>query len=469
MPQLRSKPELANFARAFALRHSMVLYKGTLYIPSHFITGDLDPQAPEETVWSPLDDHKVRIYANILLDILFATDAEERSFIKMLKQFATEKFFVEGILVRIKTDRVELLTETGELKPASGNFVPNYLDVPYDAESPLIDELYGYISEWLGSEEQAESLLHHFATALQPTWSAVKYVLMIGKGRNGKSTLLKMFEDLLGEDNVSGVRRQDMAANSTVMTALNGKLANIVLDGPKEFIRDSSNEKTLIAGERLNIELKYENAPARIQTNALFVEGLQHEPITSDKSIALQRRLVRFYFPNEYPLDLEFEDKMRRQDMLAALLHLLIKHWVNKTEVATKLALTIESLDLQVQAVWTASPVLRFLEWMSGRDSQFLQDILMQKMPVDKFTLPYREWLNENGYKQWDDSYVLKQLEESFEFGRKSFWMNGRNTTKRYIKSVYSDTLNAIQMLIAGESITPEGASEKDILNAIDE
>src|SRR5690606_17153090 len=113
---------------------------------------------------------------------------------------------IAGLLVRVGDDKVMLLSEEGKLIDATGEFTPNYLDVPYSEESPLREELFGIITEWLGDdEEQAHSLLHHLATALQTKWSAVKYVLLIGDGRNGKGTLLKMFYDLLGEVNISSI------------------------------------------------------------------------------------------------------------------------------------------------------------------------------------------------------------------------------------------------------------------------
>ena len=71
------------------------------------------------------------------------------------------------------------------------------------------DRVFGVITEWLDSEEEAHSLLHHLATALAPGWSAVKYVLLLGEGRNGKSLLMKMLHQMIGWDNVSSVTRQN--------------------------------------------------------------------------------------------------------------------------------------------------------------------------------------------------------------------------------------------------------------------
>jgi len=456
MPQLRDKAGLANLANAFAVGFSLVEHKGHLYMPVNFQTRLPDPSAlPEHTIWLGLNTKQILGMANTLSDILFATDAEIRSYILMLKQFSTPIEEADGILVRIGNDRVELLMDDGTTAPVTGGFVPNFLDVPLSDDSDAADQMFAVISEWVGGDANAHSLLYHIATALQPKWSAVRYVLLIGTGRNGKSTLLKMVMKLFGRGNYSKVKRQDMAKQSPIITDLNGKLLNIVLDGPKEFLKDSSTEKTLIAGEPMDIELKYENAPFEIQTNALFLEGLQHEPRVSDKSRALQERLIRFNFPMEYPLDLGFEAGMLTEKSLATFLRLLLRHWVNKDEVALKLTPTEDSMDLRMQAVWTMSPMLRFLEHTAQRDKSFLRLILDQKMIVDKFMFAYRPWLESNGYKNMEDDYLIQQMNDHFVTDRKTFRdeVTKKPGTKRYIKTVLPDTSNAINTLLIGGSL----------------
>ena len=450
MPVLRDKKEIAKLARALAFGYRLVEYKSGVYMPVHFMTREFDPSlTPEQTVWIPLSEKKLKRMGNIISGILFYTDSEVRSYIGMIKQFATPVYDeVTTLLVRVGEEKVMRLTSKGTLKDVTGDFAPNYLDVPYDVDSPLADQLFATIAEWVGSEEQAHSLLYHLATALQPGWSAVKYVLLIGSGRNGKSTLLLMFKALLGKDNLSGVTRQLMARDSVTMMSMNGKLANVVMDGPKEFIKESSTEKTLIAGEPLMIELKFENAPAEVQTNALFIEGLQQEPRTSDKSPALQKRLVRFHFPNTYPLDKNFEARMLKEKMLAALLALLLRHWVTKKDAADLLAPTAESVDLQMEAVWNISPLLRFLEHISSRDDKFLSTIMTSMMRTEVFISTFREWLENNGYKNMEDTYIVTMLKDHFVLDRKTFRAVGG--TRQFIKDVLPDTANAIQTLLQG-------------------
>lgn len=437
--------------------NKLVWHTGQLYMPVNFQTGlpDQATMNKDNTIWVALDDDRFRLTCNVMLNILFATPAEERSFHHMVRQLARQVSHSDNILVKVN-DHLEVMDSRGKLSPTTGDFVANFMDVPYEPGNPLVDELWKIIVSWLDSEEQAHSLLYHIATALQSSWSAARYILLIGEGRNGKSTLLKMLIALFGTDNVSGISRQKIAALSPIMRAVNGKLLNIVLDGSKEFVKDSSSEKTLIVGEPLTIEMKYENTPVIVQTNALFMEGLQEEPMLGDKSRAIQSRLIRFYFPNEYALDLGFEAKMLQPDMLAALLVLLMQHWVNKEEVASKLAPTAESMDLRLEAVWKGSPILRFLEYIAQRDADFLPRILDGKMRTELFLPVYRDWLATNGYKSLEDDYLLHQMSDCFTLDRKAFRLpenDNRPTRRRYIKGIKSDTMNAITELLKGNSL----------------
>jgi hypothetical protein len=469
MPQLRSKVELAQLAEAFATVYQIVEYKHVLYMPVHFLTREPQPTQPDETVWIPLDDRQMRGIANIISDILFATPAEESSYRLMVSQFAMHPSKADGILVRIKEDRVMLLTEDGTLVPATGDFVTNYLDLPYDPGTPLADELFGIIAGWLNSEEQAHSLLYHLATMLQPRWSARKYLLLIGEGYNGKGTLVAMIHKLIGEHNISKISRQDMSAKSTTLADLNGKLMNIIYDGPKEFLKDSSTEKTLVAGEPISLRVLYETMPRTIQTFALFVEALNEEPLVSDKSPALQKRLARFSFPNVYPDDRAFGKKMKSDEMVAALLHLMLAHWVNEDDVKDKLQLTAISLDLQLQAVWSVSPIFRYLEWCATRDAKVLEDVGSGKMIVNTFLNSYRAWLETNGYRSMEDDYLLRQLNNSFKIGRKTVRVGGKPTTQRVILSVLPDTQNAINLLQQGGTLEGVDAEELAVLSELDD
>ena len=264
-------------------------------MPADYETGDTSVTPPaERTMWIPLNREAIRRLGSEQYDILFSSDGELASFDFMVSQNSRP---VDGpistLLVRTG-DGLRELRGDGQLHEPTGWFVPNTLAPMLNEDQVEKDRVFEVLADWLDSEEEAHALLRHLATALAPGWSAVKYVLLLGEGRNGKGLLLKMLQTVFGRDNVSSVSRQHMAEQSPVVCELNGKLLNIVFDGMAEYVKDSGTEKTLVAGEPAAIRRLYESTPTFVQTNALFVEALNHEPKSKDKSLALQKRLIRF-------------------------------------------------------------------------------------------------------------------------------------------------------------------------------
>jgi len=419
-----------------------------MYIPVDYETREDNP-APDRTVWIELNNKELRKRTRTL-DILFPTPSDFFSFRYMLQQMTTEEDNTVNYVVVKTALGLTRMTDLGLIPHNTGDFAPNF--IPHtiiDKESSdykYVEELFKIISGWLNSEDQAHSLLYHLATALQPGWAAVRYLLLLGGGRNGKGTLLKMLVKLLGKSNISGVQRQAMAAQRPILNTLNNKLANIVFDGPQKYISESGPEKTLTAGEPLVIELKYENEPFEVQTNALFIEALNKEPKARDKSPALQDRIVRFQFPNKYANDLNFLNYMQSEKMLDALLTLLWEHWVDESELSSKLNPSQESVGLQIEHMVDTSPMLSFLEDISRKDTKILSELMSGEYKADILADALQPWLHNQGYGERTLSDIWDMMGEYFIIERKTRREAGRPATRRIITEVRPATLNALSL-----------------------
>ena len=442
MPDLKTKQQIVDLAQTLARDLNLVQRGPTTYIPAHWDTLDIDGQfGPEETVWVPLSHQDKRDLGNHKGNILFYTDGDLRSFNLVLSQFA-ENFRGKALNLLIRTEQgLKVLNSFGMLVDPPGSFVPNYIR-PVLNEDPADQEfVFKTIQEWLGdSEEMAHSLLYHLATSLAPGYSAVKYIILLGEGRNGKGTLLTMITKLFGEENISGVSRQEMSQRRATIADLNDKLLNVVFDGQMEYIKDSSTEKTIIAGEPLFIEMKYENAPTKIQTNALFIEALNLEPKARDKSSALQKRLVRFSFPNIYAMDKAFEKKMTSERMLGAFLGLLINHYVREDELAEKLAPTSASINLQLEQMWITNPMLQYMEHLGAKDPSALDKLATGKVWLDDFLNSFKPWADTQGMHERSDGDLVALMKSAFVIESKTRVRDKKRSTQRYIKSLRQET-----------------------------
>ena len=424
--ELATKAALAGTAKTLAQSYELVQHSSITYIPTNWRTLDKGPCDPEDCIWLPLTRPDKRRMANSLGNILFANDSEITNFDLMLRQFSREvDNSVSRLLIKTE-DGLRVLNHEGQLETPDGSFLPNYIAPQLNTDETAKAEVRSVITEWLRSEEEATSLLYHLATALSPGWSAVKYLLLIGDGRNGKSVLLQMLADLFGTANVSNVTRQQMADFLPVCSEMNNKLLNIVYDGKMTYIKDSSMEKTVIAGEPGYVRMLYENGSTKVQTNALFLEALNSEPKTRDKSSALQKRLSRFWFPNVYELDYAFEKRMRSPHFLGAFLSLLLDHFVPQEHLAEKLKPTDGARQLQVEQQLLNSPALQYVQHLIDQDPNWVHKFETGGHALEPLINSFMAWRLLEGYNEYSSADVKRMFKELFHVERKSFREAGK-------------------------------------------
>lgn len=417
---LKTKKELADDAHKMAGGFQLVRYHGTTYIPADFETLDTSVVPPaDRTIWLPLKRQQLQRIAADQFDTLFASDGELASFEFMVAQNARlEEDPPPVVLIRTEHG-LHQLGNSGTLEPTTGVFVPNYIKPMLTTNSTAKGDVFDTFSNWVGGEDEAHSLLYHLATCLAPGYSAVKYVLLLGPGRNGKGLLIKMLHALFGMENVSHVSRQYMAELNPAACELNGKLLNLVYDGSSDYIKDSGPEKTLVAGEPQSIRRLYESTPTIVQTNALFVESLNAEPKSKDKSTALQKRLIRFQFNQTFPLNKSFEKKMLSEWAMGGFLQLLIEHYVSEDELAVKLAPTAATMSLQLEHQMHNSMALQFLKHLEMTEITGADAVVGTSIP--ELVSQFKSWrLKENDLGTWSEPDVQQLFNEVVETDRKT-------------------------------------------------
>ena len=464
MPDIKSKRELSQDAAVLAASFECVKYGGKIYIPADYATGDhaVIPSV-DRKIWVPLTREELQIKALQQFDTLFQTDAELSNFDFMVAQCAIQHPSPCTSIFINTPEGLRELKDDGKLYEPSGNFVANAIKVPLNTDETDKQELKNILIGWLSSEEEASALLSHFATALAPGWSAVKYILLMGDGRNGKSVLLAMMEELFGSANVSSVSRQDIADRSPVVTDLNGKLLNIIYDGVSAYLKDSGNEKSLIAGEPIGVRKLYSSELTKVQTNALFIEGLNKEPKSSDKSSALQSRIIRFWFPNTYVDDLEFKDQMLSERMLGALLSLLIDNYVKKQDKAVMLAPTTAAIELQLEHMLVNSAALQYMSWMENEDPLGAASII--GMDADKLVANFQSWrMKEGDINHWSGPDVLELFRPLLMIERRSRRTGGKVTKVKVVTGFKTNMEQFVESLKA----EVHGETEEDTDAVVD-
>ena len=138
-----------------------------------------------------------------------------------------------------------------------------------------------------------------------------KAILLYGEtGRNGKSTLLNMIQQLLGQQNYSNLSLQDFSEKFRP-AQLFGKAANIGDDIPSTKIVDSSIFKKVVTGENITCERKGQDPFAFLPYAKCFF-AMNTLPKPTDRSKAFFDRLIIIPLTHQFDADCDVDLKDRQ-------------------------------------------------------------------------------------------------------------------------------------------------------------
>jgi P4 family phage/plasmid primase-like protien len=173
-----------------------------------------------------------------------------------------------------------------------------------EAACPNFDQFMRDIS--LGDEQLEKLLLEFVGYAIcdQDYWLQ-KALLLIGEGSNGKSTFLKIVEELTGRENVSFLSLYDLQVE-TSRSHLEGKLLNISDELPNYNFKNTELLKKLLGGTMTMRKLYHDGI--MIENSTKFIFAGNEIPSTNDVSEGLFRRLVIVPFNAKFKLGPGAED-----------------------------------------------------------------------------------------------------------------------------------------------------------------
>ena len=127
-----------------------------------------------------------------------------------------------------------------------------------------------------------------------------KFLVLIGTPGTGKSTLLNMIIDTIGEENIQGLTIKDISENKFSGPLLVGKLINVCADLPKEPLKAVDTMKKLTGEDGLQCEIKH---GASFYVKNMYVRlafSTNEMPISLDEqSNAWYRRLLMLNIPKK--------------------------------------------------------------------------------------------------------------------------------------------------------------------------
>jgi len=187
---------------------------------------------------------------------------------------------------------------TGELLP----FNPDYyltVKIPIkfnpEADCPNIKQFFKEIVH----ESDVPVLFEMFGYCLWRDYFIHKAFMLIGSGRNGKTTLMNLLERFLGKRNVSNVPLQEFEENRFVASELFCKLANIYDDLSSEALRNTGLFKILTGQGTVRAERKFQSG-FYFKNYAKLIFTCNQLPESRDNSDAFFARWIILNFPNQF-------------------------------------------------------------------------------------------------------------------------------------------------------------------------
>jgi DNA primase catalytic core len=199
-------------------------------------------------------------------------------------------------IINVLNGLVEIKNGGIEFRDHSPEYITfNQLNVEFhdDATSPVWDK---FINSIQPNSEESYKTIKMLAYSLLPDWSQQKWFILLGKeGGNGKSVLLRVIRDLLGEKNCSAVPIQDL--QSTFKGArLYMKLANIASDVQERKMKHFDIVKSLTGGDPIEIEMKYKDSFDYINVATLMFSMNDIPKLDEILDGATRRRMIILEF-----------------------------------------------------------------------------------------------------------------------------------------------------------------------------
>ncbi len=173
-----------------------------------------------------------------------------------------------------------------------------------------------FLVEVFEGDPELIALIQEFmGYSLVPDTRYEKALLMIGEGANGKSTLIKVWEQLLGPENISSVTLPNLQ-NQFHRVTLHRKLVNMAAELNSMTVNQSDYFKRIVSGDTIDAAHKLKPVFS-FRSYARLVFAMNRMPQVKDTSHGFYRRLILVPFNRKF--DGDDADKRLSDKLLAEL------------------------------------------------------------------------------------------------------------------------------------------------------
>lgn len=169
-----------------------------------------------------------------------------------------------------------------------------------------------FLDRVLPEREAQQVLAEYFCYCLMKTHRYERMLWLYGPGANGKSTVLKVLEALLGSANISTASLSQLTRSQKDRIAIEHKMLNISSEGGRDV--DPDVLKQLLTGEKVTVERKYHDA-RQTDDYGKFIVATNRMPKAED-TYAFYRRMIIMPFDvviTDEEKDTQLFDKLKEE------------------------------------------------------------------------------------------------------------------------------------------------------------
>lgn len=216
------------------------------------------------------------------------------------------KLFLQDADLQIKADEVNryppewICFKNAFYNPLSGELIPH--DPKYRAVNMIPWEYHPEektsgveVEKWLQfaipNPEDRQMLLEYCGYCLTRDVRMQKFLILVGSGGSGKSTLIRLLETILGDDNLSHVSLKELGQRFASY-GLMGKLVNSCADLEVTALEDTSTLKKILGEDAIRAEAKGKDAVSFKSYAKLLFSTNELPLVLSERSNGFFRRVM---------------------------------------------------------------------------------------------------------------------------------------------------------------------------------
>jgi len=202
-----------------------------------------------------------------------------------------------GDLMNVKNGMVD--TKSLRLLPHGPEYYSTIrLNVEYGPEHTCERWIEVLTDMFEGDHDKVRALQEYFGLCLTKSTEYEKSLFLVGEGRNGKSVVLYVLCELLGQENYSAVSL-DMFDKSHYVASMFGKLANVSIETKAKTSIYDSMFKAIVSGDPIEADRKYQ-ASFVFRPFCKMIFATNNLPRVEDKTDAFYKRLLILKFNKQY-------------------------------------------------------------------------------------------------------------------------------------------------------------------------